>query len=112
MNLALTKNKNVQQTMAVSMKYLAQNTHAVFVDAEKNGAIMVEGDGCPSCVLMTVDDYKKLYDELADFAIEQLAAQRLATPENEREYIPAAKVYEELGISKADLQDCEDIEIE
>ena len=98
--------------MAVSIKYLAKNTRTVFVDAKKHGAIMIEGDGCPSCVLMTVDDYQRLYDELADFEIEQLAAKRLAKPEFEREYIPARDVYEELGISKADLKDCEDIEIE
>ena len=81
-------------------------TEDVFADVLKNGAKQVSGTGC----MIVPDAYMKLIDEITDWKIEREAARRLEEPN------PTTYTEQEalalLGITEADMEAAEDLEIE
>lgn len=83
----------------------------IFEEVKRSGAKVVMKNNAAECVLMSPEEYMNLMDELNDARLLMLASDRMAAY-NPATVIPAEKVYKDLGVTEADLADCDEVEIE
>ena len=83
----------------------------IFREVRDSGPKVVMKNNEAEAVILSPEDYVQLIDDLEDAELEALAAYRLANMD-ESKLIPAEKLYAEVGITEADLEGWEDIEIE
>ncbi len=82
----------------------------IFADVRSNGPKVVIKNNNPECVLMSPEEYISILDEIADMKLLLLAKER--TKKAPDKIYSQDEVMKELGISEADLNAAEDIEIE
>ena len=92
--------------MAVDTITLNSLSADVFQDVLQNGAKVVLNTGCA----IVPETYLKLVDEYTDWKVEREAAARLAKP-NPRLY-NEQEALERLGITAAEMEAAEELEIE
>lgn len=83
----------------------------IFSDVRKYGAKVVIKNNEPECVLMSPADYMDFMDDLANTKLELLALQRVANGALDHTS-SQSEVMESFGITKKDLADMEEVEIE
>lgn len=83
----------------------------IFEDVRKSGARVVMKNNIAECVLLSPQEYVDLMEELNDSRLLSMANERMSHFDPSSA-ISAKELYQELGISKEDLKDFEDVEIE
>ena len=83
----------------------------IFVEVKQCGAKVVMKNNAAECVLLSPEEYVRLMDEVNDARLLAIAAERFAN------YDPANVITEEemdkrLGITEADLEGFEEVELE
>lgn len=83
----------------------------IFDDVKQSGAKVVMKNNAAECVLMSPDEYVKLMDEVNDARLLTVANARMQNF-NKDSLISGKELYEELGITKEDLDSIGEVEIE
>lgn len=83
----------------------------IFDDVKQSGAKVVMKNNAAECVLMSPDEYVKLMDEVNDARLLTAANARMQNF-NKDSLISGKELYEELGITKEDLDSIGEVEIE
>ncbi len=83
----------------------------IFEEVKQSGAKVVMKNNTAECVLLSPDEYVRLMDEVNDARLLAIAAERFAN------YDPSKVITEEemdrrLGITEADLEGYEEVELE
>ena len=99
----------IENTVPFS-SFMAQ-AKQVFAEVQTNGPKLIIGEGQPSCVLISHDEYEKIIDELADMAVSRIAEERLAKPRRADEYISQEEIDKEFGFTEENLKGWEEVEI-
>ena len=83
----------------------------IFDDVKQSGAKVVMKNNVAECVLMSPDEYVKLMDEVNDARLLTAANARMQNF-NKDSLISGKELYEELGITKEELDSIGEVEIE
>lgn len=83
----------------------------IFDDVKQSGAKVVMKNNAAECVLMSPDEYVKLMDEVNDARLLTVANARMQNF-NKDNLVSGEKLYEELGITKEDLDAVGEVEFE
>lgn len=83
----------------------------IFDDVKQSGAKVVMKNNAAECVLMSPDEYVKLMDEVNDARLLTVANERMQNF-NKDSLVSGKELYEELGITKEDLDSIGEVEIE
>lgn len=83
----------------------------IFDDVKQSGAKVVMKNNAAECVLMSPDEYVKLMDEVNDARLLTAANARMQNF-NKDSLISGKELYEELGITKEELDSIGEVEIE
>lgn len=83
----------------------------IFDDVKQSGAKVVMKNNAAECVLMSPDEYVKLMDEVNDARLLTAANVRMQNF-NKDSLISGKELYEELGITKEELDSIGEVEIE
>lgn len=83
----------------------------IFDDVKQSGAKVVMKNNAAECVLMSPDEYVKLMDEVNDARLLTVANARMQNF-NKDSLISGKELYEELGITKEDLDSIGEVGIE
>ncbi len=83
----------------------------IFDDVKQSGAKVVMKNNAAECVLMSPDEYVKLMDEVNDARLLTVANARMQNF-NKDSLISGKELYEELGITKEELDSIGEVEIE
>ena len=83
----------------------------IFDDVKQSGAKVVMKNNAAECVLMSPDEYVKLMDEVNDARLLTVANARMQNF-NKDSLVSGKELYEELGITKEDLDSIGEAEIE
>ena len=83
----------------------------IFDDVKQSGAKVVMKNNAAECVLMSPDEYIKLMDEVNDARLLTVANARMQNF-NKDSLISGKELYEELGITKEELDSIGEVEIE
>ena len=83
----------------------------IFDDVKQSGAKVVMKNNAAECVLMSPDEYIKLMDEVNDARLLTMANARMQNF-NKDSLVSGKELYEELGITKEDLDSIGEVEIE
>ena len=83
----------------------------IFDDVKQSGAKVVMKNNAAECVLMSPDEYVKLMDEVNDARLLTVANARMQNF-NKDSLVSDKELYEELGITKEELDSIGEVEIE
>ena len=83
----------------------------IFDDVKQSGAKVVMKNNAAECVLMSPEEYVKLMDEVNDARLLTVANARMQNY-NKDSLVSGKELYEELGITKEDLDSIGEVEIE
>ncbi len=83
----------------------------IFEDVKQSGAKVVMKNNAAECVLMSPEEYVRLMDEVNDARLLTLANARMQNF-NKDNLVSGEKLYEELGITKEDLDAVGEVEFE
>ena len=83
----------------------------IFDDVKQSGTKVVMKNNAAECVLMSPDEYVKLMDEVNDARLLTVANARMQNF-NKDSLISGKELYEELGITKEELDSIGEVEIE
>lgn len=83
----------------------------IFEDVKQSGAKVVMKNNAAECVLMSPEEYVRLMDEVNDARLLTLANARIQNF-NKDNLVSGEKLYEELGITKEDLDAVGEVEFE
>lgn len=83
----------------------------IFEEVKQCGAKVVMKNNTAECVLMSPEEYLRLMDEVNDARLLTLAAERMAKADPSA-FIPADRLYEEIGITQEDLDAIPEVDIE
>ena len=83
----------------------------VFEEVRRSGSKVVMKNNAAECVLLSPEEYLQLMDEVNDLRLLALATQRLSACDAS-EYLPEEEMDRRLGLSDADLQGFEEVELE
>ena len=83
----------------------------IFEEVKQCGAKVVMKNNTAECVLMAPDEYLRLIDEVNDARLLTMAAERMAKADP-ASFIPADRLYEEMGITQEDLDAVGEVDIE
>ena len=83
----------------------------IFEEVKQCGAKVVMKNNTAECVLMSPEEYLRLMDEVNDARLLTLAAERIAKADPSA-FIPADRLYEEIGITQEDLDAIPEVDIE
>lgn len=83
----------------------------IFDDVKQSGAKVVMKNNAAECVLMSPDEYVKLMDEVNDARLLTVANARMQNF-NKDSLVSGKELYEELGITKEELDSIGEVEIE
>lgn len=83
----------------------------IFEDVKRSGAKVVMKNNAAECVLLSPEEYMQLMDEVNDARLLAVTTRRMShfDPENA---VAGEELYRELGITKEDLENCGEVEIE
>ena len=103
--------KKVLNSFIPITRFNRGETNKIINEVKHDGIKFIVKNNNPECVLLSVEDYKKMLDELEDAELLALALEREAKNAG-KPTIPFEKVMEENGITQADLDAIDDSEIE
>ena len=83
----------------------------IFDDVKQSGAKVVMKNNAAECVLMSPEEYVKLMDEVNDARLLTVANARMQNF-NKDSLVSGKELYEELGITKEELDSIGEVEIE
>lgn len=83
----------------------------IFARARAEGQIVVLKNNAPEAIILSPEEYSRMCEIIEDHELLLLAEERLANG-NEVNAIPLETVMENLGITQADLDAAEELEIE
>ena len=83
----------------------------IFARARAEGQIVVLKNNAPEAIILSPEQYAWMCGIIEDYELLTLAQERLAN-ENTKNAIPLETVMSDLGITQADLDDAEALEIE
>lgn len=83
----------------------------VFEEVQTQGPRIITEEGQPSCVLLSHAEYERIMAELTDIEVNRMAAERLAKPRREDEYISQEEIDKEFGFTEENLKGWEEVEI-
>ncbi len=83
----------------------------IFEEVKQSGAKVVMKNNAAECVLLSPEEYLRLMDEVNDARLFALAAQRLEQFDPSKT-LSGEQLYAELGITKADLEQSDEVELE
>ena len=83
----------------------------IFEEVKQTGAKVVMKNNAAECVLLSPDEYVRLMDEVNDARLLMLANERMSRYKPDTAII-ADELYKDLGITKEDLDNCGDVDIE
>ena len=83
----------------------------IFEEVKQTGAKVVMKNNTAECVLLSPDEYIRLMDELNDARLLTIAAERMAQFDPST-VISGEELYKDLGSTKEDLEDFDEVEIE
>ena len=80
-------------------------------EVQQDGIKFVVRNNAPECVMLSLEAYQNMLEELDDMELAAIALDREAR-NTEKKYIPFEQVMKEAGVSQADLDAIDDSEIE
>ena len=83
----------------------------IFEEVKQSGAKVVMKNNAAECVLMAPEEYIRLMDEVNDARLLTVATERMAHFDATAA-ISGEEVYSSLGITKEDLDNCSEVELE
>ena len=83
----------------------------VFEEVRRSGSKVVMKNNAAECVLLSPEEYLQLMDEVNDLRLLALAAQRLSACDAS-EFLSEEEMDRRLGLSDADLQGFDEVELE
>ena len=83
----------------------------IFEEVKQTGAKVVMKNNAAECVLLSPDEYVRLMDEVNEARLLMLANERMSRYKPDTA-ITADELYKNLGITKEDLDNCGDVDIE
>ena len=83
----------------------------IFEDVKTHGAKVVMKNNMAECVLLSPEEYVRLMDEVNDARLLLLASERLGKLDASA-VIPEEQVWQELGITQAELDAVGEVELE
>lgn len=103
--------KGLLNTIVPISRFNRGEANKIFDEVNTAGVKIVMKNNVPTCVLVTPERYDRMMEIVEDFFLLEEAEQRLAEAEKTG-YISSEEVMKSLGISEADLDNTEDVEIE
>lgn len=83
----------------------------IFEEVKQCGAKVVMKNNTAECVLLSPDEYIQLIDEVNDARLLTMAADRMAKADPSS-FISAEQLYADMGITRADLDEIGEVDIE
>lgn len=83
----------------------------IFEEVKQCGAKVVMKNNTAECVLLSPDEYLRLMDEVNDARLLAMATARMAKADPSS-FVPADRLYAEMGITQADLDAIGEVDIE
>lgn len=83
----------------------------IFNEVHKTGAKIVVKNNVPECVLLSPQEYEALLEELEDAQLLAQAEKRESDPLNQKTY-SLEDIMKENGITKEDIENCDDVALE
>ncbi len=83
----------------------------IFEEVKRAGAKVVMKNNAAECVLLSPEEYVRMVDEVNDARLLAMATERMEKADLSKA-IPAEEMYARLGITRDDIDACEDVEIE
>lgn len=83
----------------------------IFEEVKQCGAKVVMKNNAAECVLLSPDEYIRLMDEVNDARLLTMATARMEKA-NPASFVPADRLYAEMGITQADLDEIGEVDIE
>jgi PHD/YefM family antitoxin component YafN of YafNO toxin-antitoxin module len=83
----------------------------IFARAKAEGQIVVLKNNAPEAIILSPEQYERMCEIIEDYELLMLAEERLAN-DNIKNAIPMETVMSNLGITQADIDAAEELEIE
>lgn len=103
--------KKVLNSFIPITRFNRGETSKIINEVKTEGVKFIVKNNNPECVLLSVEEYKKMLDELENAELLAIAQEREAAHRDEPG-IPFEQVMKESGITQADLDAIDDSEIE
>ena len=100
----------IRDTISISLFNRGQ-AGKIFEEVKKSGAKVVMKNNAAECVLLSPDEYIRLMDEVNDARLMTIAAQRMEKFDPAKT-VSGDELYSEIGITKEELDNCGEVEIE
>lgn len=104
-------NPNILKQMVSITQFNRGQATKIFGRARKEGQIIVLKNNEPEAIILSPDEYTRMSELIDDYELLLLAEKRLAN-HNEADAIPHVQVLEHLGLTEADIDAAEELEIE
>ncbi len=76
-------------TVSISM-FNRGHAGRIFEDLKQTGRKIVYKNNKPECVLLSIEEYERLIDEIEDMKLAMIAAERIRNFDPEKQTLPAA----------------------
>ena len=83
----------------------------IFDEVDKSGYKIVVKNNKPTCVIITPEKYQEMIEEIEDYHLYLEAEKRMANV-TENDFISSEELLKELNITKEQLDNANDVEIE
>ena len=103
--------KKVLNSFIPITRFNRGETSKIIQEVKQEGVKFIVKNNNPECVLLSVEDYKNMLDELENAELLAIALERKAK-NGDKPGIPFEQVMKEAGITQADLDAIDDSEIE
>ena len=100
----------IRDTISISLFNRGQ-AGKIFEEVRQSGAKVVMKNNAAECVLLSPEEYIRLMDEVNDARLMAIATQRMEKFDPTKT-VSDDELYSELGITKEDLDNCGEVEIE
>ena len=107
----LVDSKRVLNSFIPITRFNSGETNKIINEVKREGVKFIVNDNRPECVLLSIEDYKKILDELEDSELLSSALEREAKNAG-KSTIPFEIAMKEAGITQEDLDAIDETEIE
>lgn len=108
---AFLKAKTVLNSFVPISRFNKGEAKKIISEVQDDGVKFIISDNAPECVMLSIDQYKNLLEEIEDLELAATALER-EYRNTEKKYIPFDQVLAEAGITQADLDSVDETEIE
>ena len=100
----------IRDTISISLFNRGQ-AGKIFEEVKQSGAKVVMKNNAAECVLLSPDEYIRLMDEVNDARLLAIATQRMEQFDSAKA-VSGDELYSKLGITKEDIDNAGEVEIE